>query len=367
MLAPVGDGHIARAKRDAIRRRTWRTGEKLWQRMATSRRRHYYRRMTHAIRIEAHGGPEVLRWESAITGDPGTGEVLVKQTAIGLNFIDVYERTGLYPNPLPMGLGREAAGVIAAVGPKVQGFAVGDRVAYVHGVPGAYAEQRVLPVERLVKLPAGIRDSVAAAIMLKGLTAQALLRRTYRVKRGDIVLIHAAAGGVGLLLTQWAKHLGARVLAVVGSADKATLVRDHGADLVLLSDDDWVRAARDFTRGHGVAVVYDSVGKDTFMRSLDCLRPLGMMVTFGNASGPVAPVAPLELSKRGSLFLTRPTLFHYIATRALLARAAQDLFSVVEQGAVRVHIGQTYALRDAAQAHRDLEGRKTVGSTVLLV
>ncbi len=322
--------------------------------------------MTNAIRIESVGGPDVLRWEPVDVGEPGRGEVCLRQTAVGLNFIDVYERTGLYPSKLPTGLGHEAAGVIEAIGPKVQGFAVGDRVAYVLGVAGAYAERRVVPAERLVKLPPGIRDSVAAAIMLKGLTAHALLRRTYRVKRNDVVLIHAAAGGVGLLLTQWAKHLGARVVAVVGSAEKATLVREHGADLVLLSDDDWVRASRDFTRGHGVAVVYDSVGKDTFMRSLDCLKPLGMMVTFGNASGPVPPIAPLELSKRGSLFLTRPTLFHYIATRALLTRAAQDLFSAIEQGAVRVHIGQTYALRDAAQAHRDLEARKTVGSTVLL-
>jgi NADPH2:quinone reductase len=218
----------------------------------------------------------------------------------------------------------------------------------------------------MVKLPDGIRDSVAAAVLLKGMTAQALLRRTYRVKSGDPVLIHAAAGGVGLILVQWAKHLGARVIAVVGSNDKATLVRDHGADLVLLNDDDWVRAAKDFTRGQGVAVVYDSVGQATFMRSLDCLRPLGMMVTYGNASGPVAPFAPLELSKRGSLFVTRPTLFHYIATRANLQRSANELFAVIQQGAVRVHIGQTYALRDVAQAHRDLEGRKTTGSTVLL-
>lgn len=323
--------------------------------------------MTHAIRIESTGGPEVLKWVPVEVGEPGEGEVRIKQTTVGLNFIDVYERTGLYPNKMPMILGREAAGVIEAVGPKVQGFAVGDRIAYVIGSAGAYAESRIASAERIVKLPDGIRDSVAAAIMLKGLTAQALLRRTYRVKRGDVVVVHAAAGGVGLILTQWAKHLGARVIAIVGTQDKATLARDHGADLVLLTDDDWVRAARDFTRGQGVAVVYDSVGRDTFMRSLDCLRPLGMMVTFGNASGPVAPFAPLELSKRGSLFLTRPTLFHYIATRALLTKAAQELFDVVEQGAVRVHIGQTYALKDAAQAHRDLEGRKTTGSTVLMV
>jgi NADPH2:quinone reductase len=323
--------------------------------------------MTHAIRIESFGGPEVLQWQSVDVPPPGPGEVLLKHTAVGLNFIDVYERTGLYPNKLPFGLGREAAGVVEAVGPKVTSLAVGDRVAYTLGSAGAYSERRVAPADRLVKLPADIRDSVGAAIMLKGLTAQALLRRTYRVKRGDTILVHAAAGGVGLILTQWAKHLGARVVAVVGSADKATLVREHGADLVLLSDDDWVRAARDYTRGQGVSVVYDSVGQATFMRSLDCLRPLGMMVTFGNASGPVAPFAPLELSKRGSLFVTRPTLFHYIATRPLLTRAAQELFAVVQQGAVRVHIGQTYALQNAEQAHRDLEARKTVGSTVLLV
>jgi NADPH2:quinone reductase len=322
--------------------------------------------MTHAIRIESYGGPEVLRWQEVDVPDPGPGQVLLKHTAVGLNYIDVYERTGLYANALPTGLGREAAGIIEAVGPKVSGLAVGDRVAYVLSSAGAYAERRVAPAERLVKLPADLRDTVAAAIMLKGLTAQALLRRIYRVKRGDAILVHAAAGGVGLILTQWAKHLGARVIAVVGSTEKATLVRDHGADLVLLTDDDWVRAARDYTRGQGVAVVYDSVGQATFMRSLDCLRPLGMMVTYGNASGPVQPFAPLELSKRGSLFLTRPTLFHYIATRPLLTRAAQELFDVVQQGAVRVHIGQTYALRDAAQAHRDLEARKTVGSTVLL-
>ncbi|HTE41453.1 MAG TPA: quinone oxidoreductase [Steroidobacteraceae bacterium] len=322
--------------------------------------------MSHAIRLHSFGGPEVLRWEAVTVGDPGPGQLRIKHTAVGLNFIDVYERTGLYPNPLPMGLGREAAGVVVAVGPKANGFAVGDRVAYMFGTPGAYSEERVVPAERVVKLPNGIRDSVGAAIMLKGLTAHALLRRTYRVKNGDTVVVHAAAGGVGLLLVQWAKHLGARVIAIVGNADKATLVRDHGADLVLLDNDDWVRATKDYTRGIGVPVVYDSVGAATFMRSLDCLRPLGMMVTFGNASGPVPPMAPSELQKRGSLFLTRPVLFHYVATRPQLQRAAQELFGVVEQGAVRVHIGQTYALRDAAQAHTDLEARKTTGSTVLL-
>lgn len=323
--------------------------------------------MTHAITIASYGGPEVLSWQPVDVPEPGPGEVVLKHTAVGLNFIDVYERTGLYPNKLPFGLGREAAGVVEAVGPNVSDLVVGDRVAYTLGSAGAYSERRVAPADRLVKLPDGIRDTVAAAIMLKGLTAQALLRRTYKVERGDTVLIHAAAGGVGLILTQWAKHLGARVVAVVGSAEKATLVREHGADLALLVDDDWVRAARDYTRGQGVEVVYDSVGQATFMRSLDCLRPLGMMVTFGNASGPVAPFAPLELAKRGSLFVTRPTLFHYISTRPMLTRAAEELFAVVQEGAVRVHIGQTYALQNAAQAHRDLEARKTVGSTVLLV
>jgi len=319
-------------------------------------------------RIHAFGGPEVLRLEETPIPEPQANQILVHVHAAGVNPADWKIREGLLGKfPLPSIMGIDFSGVVEALGTEVRDFAIGDRVAYVMGSAGAYAEQRVVPAERVLKLPGGIRDSIAAAIMLKGLTAQSLLRRTYRVKRGDVVLIHAAAGGVGLLMTQWAKHLGARVIAVVGSTDKAQLVRDHGADLVLLSDDDWVRASRDYTRSQGVAVVYDSVGKDTFMRSLDCLRPLGMMVTFGNASGPVPPVAPLELSKRGSLFLTRPTLFHYTATRAMLTKAAQELFAVVAQGAVRVHIGQTYALRDAAQAHRDLEARKTVGSTVLVV
>jgi NADPH:quinone reductase len=322
---------------------------------------------TQAVRLAAFGGPDALQWQAVPLQPPGSGEALVRHTAVGLNYIDVYERTGLYPNPLPMGLGREAAGVVEAVGPNVADLAVGDRVAYVYGSPGAYALARVVPAERLVILPAAIADATAAASMLKGLTAQILLRRTYRVQRDETILVHAAAGGVGLLLVQWAKHLGAKVLAVVGSDAKAKLVGEHGADQVLLTDDDWVAAARKFTNGRGVSVVYDSVGQATFMRSLDCLRPLGMMVTFGNASGPVPPVAPLELGKRGSLFLTRPTLFHYVAARHDLLAAADDLFAVLAQGAVRVHIGQTYPLRDAAQAHRDLEARKTVGSTVLTV
>jgi NADPH2:quinone reductase len=320
----------------------------------------------HAIRIHEHGGPEVLRWEPVPVADPGRGEVRLRHTAVGLNFIDVYERTGLYPVTLPAIPGREGAGVVEAVGPGVRQLAVGDRVAYAGSGAGAYAHVRVMPAERLVKIPDAVGDPQAAAIMLKGLTAQALLRRTYRVGSRDVVLIHAAAGGVGSIAVQWAKHLGATVIALVGSEAKAAWVRQYGADHVLLTGTDWVAQVKSITRGRGVNVVYDSVGKDTFMLSLDCLRPRGLMVTFGNASGPVPPVAPLELSRRGSLFMTRPTLFHYISTRGELQRAAQELFDVVARGIVKVHIGQTYALQDAARAHRDLEARRTMGSTVLL-
>jgi NADPH2:quinone reductase len=323
--------------------------------------------MPHAIRIHAHGGPEVLQWEFIAASVPGRGEVLVRQTAVGLNFIDVYERTGLYPGALPMVLGREGAGVVEAVGPRVRGVAVGDRVAYVSAQPGAYAQERVMPADRLVKIPDGVSDRLAAAAMLKGLTAQFLLRRTYRVRKGDAVVIHAAAGGVGLIASQWARDLGARVIGVVGSDAKAEIARSHGCHHALvLGRDDLAARVRELTGGLGAHVVYDSVGKDTFVASLDSLRPLGMMVTYGNASGPVPPVAPLELSRRGSLFLTRPTLFHYIARRADLDRAARELFEVIGRGAVRIEIGQTYPLQDVVQAHRDLEARRTVGSTVLL-
>lgn len=320
-----------------------------------------------AIRFHEYGGPEVLRVEDLDPGKPEPGEAQVRHTAIGLNYIDVYDRTGLYPGELPSGLGREAAGVITALGRKVRGFKVGDRVAYVHSRSGAYCDARNVPAERLVKVPRGISDEEAAAVMLKGLTAQYLLRRTYRVTRGDAILVQAAAGGVGLLLCQWAKALGAKVIGVVGSDAKAELARRNGCKHVLiLGRQPLATEVRKLTRGEGVAAVYDSVGKDTFMDSLDCLRPLGIMVTYGNASGPVPPVSPLELSKRGSLFLTRPTLFNYIATRQALDAAARELFAVIKSRAVRVRIGQRYALTDAAQAHRDLEGRRTTGSTVLV-
>jgi NADPH2:quinone reductase len=323
--------------------------------------------MPHSIRIHAHGGPEVLQWEAVESADPGPGEVLIRQTAIGLNFIDVYERTGLYPGALPTGLGREGAGVVEAVGPKVRGVAVGDRVAYVSAQPGSYAQERVMAADRVVKIPDGVSDRLAAAAMLKGLTAQFLLRRTHKVRKGDTVVVHAAAGGVGLIVSQWARDLGATVIGVVGSDAKAAVAREHGSHHALVHGrDDLAARVRELTGGAGAHVVYDSVGKDTFFASLDCLRPLGMMVSYGNASGPVPPVAPLELARRGSLFLTRPILFHYIARRAELERAARELFEVIGRGAVRIEIGQTYALQDAAQAHRDLEARRTIGSTVLI-
>jgi NADPH2:quinone reductase len=308
-----------------------------------------------------------MQWEPYDPGEPGRGEARMRQTAIGLNFIDVYERTGLYPNSLPLILGREAAGVVEALGPGVRGLAVGDRVAYVSGQPGAYAQYCVVPANRVVKIPEGVSDRLAAAAMLKGLTAQFLLRRTHRVKKGDTIVIHAATGGVGMIATQWARHLGATVIGVVGSEAKAAAALAHGCHHALVTGrDDLVSRVREISGGQGADVVYDAVGKDTFFPSLDCLRPLGLMVSFGNASGPVPAIQPLELSKRGSLFLTRPTLFHYIARRADLERAARELFDVIGKGVVRIEIGQTHALQDVAQAHRDLEGRRTVGSTVLI-
>jgi NADPH2:quinone reductase len=324
--------------------------------------------MPTAIRFYEHGGPEVLRVEDVTPGKPRKGEVQLRHTAIGVNYIDVYDRTGLYPiAALPSGLGREAAGIVTAVGRGVRGFKLGDRAAYVWPSPGAYSELRNVPAERMVKVPRGISDEQAAALMLKGLTAHFLIRRTYRVQRGDAILVHAAAGGVGLILCQWARALGARVIGVVGSEAKAEIARRHGCHQVLISGrDELVPGVKAFTRGAGVAVVYDAVGKDTFMESLDCLKRLGMMVTFGNASGPVPPIAPLELSKRGSLYLTRPTLFNYISTRPELEAGARELFAAVRSRKVRVVIGQKYPLARAADAHRDLASRRTTGSTVLI-
>jgi NADPH:quinone reductase len=323
--------------------------------------------MPKAIRFHEHGGPEVLRFEDFDPGKPAPDAAQVRHTAIGVNYIDVYDRTGLYPGELPSGLGREAAGRVTAVGRKVKGVRVGDRVAYVYSKPGAYSEVRNISADRLVKVPKGISDEQAAALMLKGLTAHYLLRRTYRLAKGDNILVHAAAGGVGLILCQWARSLGAKVIGVVGSEAKAELARKHGCKLVLISGrDEIVPNVKKFTKGAGVAAVYDSVGKDTFMESLDSLRPMGMMVTYGNASGPPPAISPLELSKRGSLYLTRPTLFHYIATRDALEAAARELFAAVKSKAVKVMIGQTYPLADAAEAHRDLEARRTTGSTLLV-
>lgn len=322
--------------------------------------------MTGIIRFHETGGPDVLRWESIELGEPARDEVRLRHTAVGLNFIDVYERNGLYQMPLPATPGKEAAGVVEAVGPGVKHVKPGDRVAYSLSASGSYAEARVMPADRLVTIPNSIDDNTAAAATLKGLTAQALLRQVYRVRKGDALLVHAAAGGVGSILVQWARHLGATVIAIVGSAAKADLVRELGAQHALLSDDDWVAQAKAITGGRGVSVAYDSVGKDTFMRSLDTLRPRGMMVSYGNASGAPPAISPLELSKRGSLYLTRPTLFHFISTRPALTRAAQELFDLMGRGVLKVQIGQTYPLKEASRAHADLEARRTTGSTVLL-
>lgn len=322
---------------------------------------------TNAIVFHQHGGAEVLRWEQLELPPPGRGEVQLRHTAVGVNFIDIYDRSGLYPRPLPETPGREAAGVIVALGAGVRGFKVGQRVAYVVAAAGAYSERRNISAQHLVKLPAGISDEQAAALMLKGLTAEYLLRRTYHVSPGEFVLIHAAAGGVGSLLTQWARVLGAKVMGIVGSEAKLEVAQRQGCHRVFLAGrDDIVDTVRRYTKGRMADVVYDSVGKDTFTESLDCLRPRGMMVSFGNASGPPPAVAPLDLARRGSLYLSRPSLFDYIATRAELEAAGRAMFSLAKAHKLRVHIGQRYALAEAAQAQRDLEMRRTVGSTVLI-
>ena len=324
--------------------------------------------MTRAIRIHEHGGPEVLRWEEVEVGEPGDGQVRLAQSAVGLNYIDIYHRTGLYPLPmLPATLGLEAAGTVEAVGPGVGELSPGDRVAYASPPVGAYAEARLMPADRVVRLPDSISDIQAAGMMLQGMTVHYLIRRTCRVQPGDTVLFHAAAGGVGLIACQWLKHLGATVIGTVGSETKAAVARAHGCDHTILYNSENVpERVRALTGGAGVPVVYDSVGKDTFDGSLDCLAPLGMLVSFGNASGPVPPFNPAVLSAKGSLFLTRPTLMTYTAKREDLVAAAEDLFAVVASGAVKIEVNQTYPLAEAAQAHRDLEARKTTGSTVLL-
>jgi NADPH2:quinone reductase len=323
--------------------------------------------MPHAVRIHEAGGPEVLKWEEVEVGDPGQGEVKIRQRAAGLNFIDVYHRTGLYPQQLPFTPGVEGAGIVEAVGSGVTNVQAGDRVAYA-GPIGGYAEERLIAADRVVKLPDAISTEQAAAMMLQGLTARMLLRAVHRVEPGETILIHAAAGGVGLIVCQWAKALGATVIGTVGSEEKAELARAHGCDHpIVYTRQDFAAEVDRITRGEKLPVVYDSVGRDTFMKSLDCLRPRGMMVSFGNASGPPDPIAPGLLAQKGSLFLTRPTLFTYIASRDELVESASDLFEMVSSGKVRVEVKQRFPLRDAAEAHRQLEARKTSGSTILTI
>nr|WP_217343668.1 quinone oxidoreductase [Noviherbaspirillum sp. L7-7A]MBV0877734.1 quinone oxidoreductase [Noviherbaspirillum sp. L7-7A] len=323
--------------------------------------------MTKAIRIFKTGGPEVMEHVDVEVGEPGPGEARVRHHACGLNYIDVYFRTGLYPQPLPAGLGMEGAGVVEAVGEGVSHVKPGDRVAYAARPPGAYAEARVMPAAVLVKLPDNIDFETGAAMMLQGLTVQYLFRRTFPLKGGETILFHAAAGGVGLIACQWARALGVNLIGTVGSDQKGELAKQHGATHVInYNKENFVERVKEITGGRGVPVVYDSIGVDTFTGSLDCLSPLGTMVSFGSASGPVPPFSLNELASRGSLFITRPTLFSYSAKREDLEAMAADLFDVVGSGKVKIEINQRYALKDAAQAHIDLEGRKTTGSTILL-
>ena len=324
--------------------------------------------MPHAIRFHKTGGPEVLQWEEVQVGKPGPGEARVRHTAIGLNYVETYVRSGLYPVPLPSALGTEGAGVVEEVGAGVSDVKAGDRVAYVGGPQGAYSEVRVMPAERLVVLPKGISEQQGAAMMLKGLTTQYLIRQIFKVKQGDTILFHAAAGGVGLIACQWAKALGATVIGTVGNEEKAKLAKDHGCDHpIIYTKDDFVARVKELTNGAMLPVVYDAVGKDTFFKSLDCLRPTGLMVSFGQASGAVPPVELGIFAQKGSLFFTRPTLNTYAAKRADYVAMAKDLFDVVQSGKVKIEIHQTYPLKEAAQAHRDLTSRKTTGSTILTV
>ena len=325
--------------------------------------------MSLAIQIRQNGGPEELQLVEVQVGDPAAGEIRVRHHAIGLNFIDVYQRTGLYPFPVPLQLGMEAAGVVEAVGEGVTHLNVGDRVAYASNPPGSYSTERVMPARCVCRLPDAISFETGAAMMLKGLTAQYLLKKTLPVQglqRGDAVLFHAAAGGVGLIACQWARALGLELIATAGSDAKCQLALANGAaHAINYSTEDFAARVKEITQGQGVKVVYDSVGKDTWEKSLDCLRPFGLMASFGNASGPVPPFAPASLGGRGSLYVTRQTLFTHIATRASTQAMADELFAVVESGQVKIHIAQRYALRDVQQAHRDLEARKTTGSTIL--
>lgn len=323
--------------------------------------------MAKAIRFHETGGPDVLRWDNVDVGEPGAGQIRLRQTAIGVNFIDTYQRSGLYPLPsLPQIPGSEGAGVVEAVGPDVQGLAVGDRVAY-GSVLGAYAEERLAPADRVVKIPDGVSDEAAASLMLKGMTVQYLIHRTYAVKPGETVLWHAASGGVGLIACQWLSALGVTVIGTMSTDEKAELARSHGcAHTIIYTRENFVERVMEITGGAKLPVVYDSVGASTWEGSLDCLRPRGLMVSFGNASGPVPPQSPLILSQKGSLYLTRPTLFAYISTREELEETAASLFDAVLSGKVRVDAGERYPLEEAAQAHRDLEGRKTRGSIVLV-
>ncbi|MBS4046512.1 MAG: quinone oxidoreductase [Alphaproteobacteria bacterium] len=323
--------------------------------------------MVHAIRIHEVGGPEKMKWEEVEVGAPGPGQIRLKNTAAGLNYIDTYHRTGLYKLPLPLTLGMEGAGTVTAVGEGVSDIKVGDRVAYASAPLGSYSEERLMQADRVVVLPSGISDQTAAAIMLKGMTTEYLVQRTYKIKAGDTVLFHAAAGGVGLLFGQWAKALGATVIGTVSTEDKAKLAKAHGYDHIInYRTENFAERVKELTKGAGVPVVYDGVGKDTWAGSLDCLSPFGLMVSFGNASGPVPPVDISSLAGKGSLYVTRPTLVTYTAKRADLVNSAKALFEVVTSGKVKVEVPQTYALKDAARAHEDLEARKTTGSTLLL-
>ena len=323
--------------------------------------------MPAAIRIHAVGGPEVLRYEDVPVGEPGPGEARVRHTAIGLNYIDTYHRTGLYKLPLPSGLGVEGAGVVEAVGPNVDWVKAGDRVAYSGGAPGAYSQARVMPAERLVRIPEGVSDRAAATLMLKGLTVQYLFRQTYQLKRGDTIVFHAAAGGVGLIACQWARALGVTMIGTVGSDDKAQLAREHGCThTIVYTRENFVQRVKELTGGKGVPVVYDSIGKDTFPASLDCLQPRGLFVSFGSASGPIAAFDIGILAQKGSLYATRPTLFTYAAKRADLEAMATDMFALVQQGKLVSEPRQEFPLAQAGAAHRALESRGTVGATILV-